>query len=164
MAAAGQLHTLLAPGGLLAIGTPNASAIDLRNPEKYVHTLHQPYHRHILSKTALLRLGISFAWSLLRYHGSSYVNTRIPFINVRFLLHYLTCRDRTFDAAFEPVQPSLRMISPRGLFLGFFGSLFAPETDVMVMYRYPFTGSGLQAPAEIRSDGQVAPALRCSRG
>jgi SAM-dependent methyltransferase len=131
----GVLRKLLAPGGLLAIGTPNASAIDLARPEAYVHTLHQPYHRHIISKAALLDLGDSFDLSLLRYHPRSYINAALPFINHRFLIHYLRCQDNTFDAAFEPVKPSLRLLSPRSIFWGFFGSLFAPETDVMALYR-----------------------------
>ena len=129
------LRGLVALGGLLATGTPNASAIDLAHPEAYVHTLHQPYHRHIVSKAALLDLGASFNLSLLRYHPRSYINTAIPFINHRFLIHYLRCQDNTFDAAFEPVRPSLRLLSPVGVFWGLFGSLFAPETDVMALYR-----------------------------
>jgi 2-polyprenyl-3-methyl-5-hydroxy-6-metoxy-1,4-benzoquinol methylase len=131
----GVLRRLLAPGGLLAIGTPNASAIDLTRPEAYVHTLHQPYHRHIFSKTALLEIGASFGLSLLRYHPRSYINSAIPFINHRFLIHYLRCQDNTFDAAFEPVRPSLRLLSPFGLFWGLLGSLIAPDTDVMALYR-----------------------------
>lgn len=129
------LRGLSTSGGLLAIGTPNASAIDLGRPESYVHTLHQPYHRHILSKTGLLNLGAPFAWKLLAYHPQSYIDTRVPFINGRFLLHYLRSRDDTFDAAFEPVEPSLRLLSPRGLFWGLWGSFLARETDVMVVYR-----------------------------
>jgi SAM-dependent methyltransferase len=131
----GLLRRLLAPGGLLAIGTPNASAIDLMRPEAHVHTLHQPYHRHILSKTALLELGASFDISLLRYHPRSYINTLLPFVNHRFLIHYLRCQDNTFDAAFEPVKPSLGLLSPVGAFWGLFGSLLAPKTDVMALYR-----------------------------
>jgi 2-polyprenyl-3-methyl-5-hydroxy-6-metoxy-1,4-benzoquinol methylase len=129
------LRNAVAPKGLIALGTPNASAIDLKRPAVFVHTLHQPYHRHIASRRALLDLGRPLGWSLLEYLRTSYINTRTPFINLPFLFHYLRCRDNTFDAALEPVQPSLRLLSPRSLFLGFFGSLLAPETDVMVMYR-----------------------------
>jgi SAM-dependent methyltransferase len=129
------LRRLLVPDGLLAVGTPNASAIDLTHPEAYVHTLHQPYHRHIFSKTALLEIGASFCLSLLRYHPRSYINSAIPFINHRFLIRYLRCQDNTFDAAFEPVRPSLRLLSPLGVFWGIFGSLLAPETDGMALYR-----------------------------
>jgi 2-polyprenyl-3-methyl-5-hydroxy-6-metoxy-1,4-benzoquinol methylase len=129
------LRDLLAPGGLLAIGTPNASAIDLARPESYLHTLHQPYHRHIVSKTALLELGRALGLSLLRYYPRSYINTAVPFINHRFLLYYLRSRDDTFDAAFEQVKPSLRLLSPQALFFGLFGAGLAPETDVMAVYR-----------------------------
>ena len=129
------LRRLMAPCGLLAIGTPNASAIDLTRPEAYVHTLHQPYHRHIFSRTALLAVGSTVDLSLLHYYSHSYINSAIPFINHRFLIHYLRCQDNTFDAAFEPVRPSLRLISPLGLFWGLFGSRLAPETDGMALYR-----------------------------
>lgn len=130
-----RLRDLVSPAGILAIGTPNASAIDLDRPSAYVHTLHQPYHRHILSKAALLALGRAWGLSLVRYYSHSYINTPIPFINHRYLLHYLRCQDDTFDAAFEPVVPSLRLLSPRGIFLGLLGSLFAPKTDGMALFR-----------------------------
>src|SRR5205814_1090213 len=35
---------LTSPGSVIAIGTPDAAAIDLGRAEDYVHTLHQPYH------------------------------------------------------------------------------------------------------------------------
>jgi 2-polyprenyl-3-methyl-5-hydroxy-6-metoxy-1,4-benzoquinol methylase len=129
------LRRLLAPDGLLAIGTPNASAIDLSRPEAFLHTLHQPYHRHILSKAALVGLGADSALSRLRYYPHSYINTALPFINHRFLIHYLRCQDNTFDAAFEPVRPSLRLLSPFGILWGLLGSLIAPKTDGMALYR-----------------------------
>ena len=45
---------LTRPGAVIAVGTPDATAIDLRRTRDYVHTLHAPYHRHILSKDALV--------------------------------------------------------------------------------------------------------------
>jgi 2-polyprenyl-3-methyl-5-hydroxy-6-metoxy-1,4-benzoquinol methylase len=130
------LSGLLAPKGAVAIGTPNAEALDLQHPETRVHTLHQPYHRHIMSKQMLLSLGKKLGWELLRYYPTMYSNTLIPFVNQRFLLHYFKTCDDTVDLASEPIQtknPKLYTLST--LFWALFGYFFAPETDVMVVYR-----------------------------
>jgi 2-polyprenyl-3-methyl-5-hydroxy-6-metoxy-1,4-benzoquinol methylase len=133
------LHTLsglLAPKGTVAIGTPNAEALDLQHPETRVHTLHQPYHRHILSKQMLLSLGKTLGWDLLQYYPTMYSNTLIPFVNQRFLLHYFAMCDDTVDLASEPIQTQNRKLyTPITLFWALFGYFFAPETDVMVVYR-----------------------------
>jgi 2-polyprenyl-3-methyl-5-hydroxy-6-metoxy-1,4-benzoquinol methylase len=133
------LHTLsglLAPKGVAVIGTPNAQALDLVHPESRVHTLHQPYHRHILSKSALLSLGEKLDWELLRYYGTQYSNTLVPFVNQRFLLHYFHACDDTLDLVTEPIQvKNPKLYTLNTLFWAFFGYFFAPETDVTVVYR-----------------------------
>jgi SAM-dependent methyltransferase len=133
------LHTisgLLAPAGVVLIGTPNAQALDLQNPEVSVHALHQPYHRHIMSKQMLLGLGEELGWELLRYYPSMYSNTPMPFVNQRFLLHYFQAGDNTVDIATEPIQvKNPKLYTPATLFWGFFGYFFPPETDVAVVYR-----------------------------
>jgi 2-polyprenyl-3-methyl-5-hydroxy-6-metoxy-1,4-benzoquinol methylase len=127
---------LLAPGGVIAIGTPNAEALDLNDPESRVHTLHQPYHRHILSKRKLLSVGGELDWELVRYYPTMYSNTLIPFVNQRFLLHYFRCCDDTVDLAAEPIQvKNWKLYTLVTLFWAFVGYFFAPETDVMVVYR-----------------------------
>jgi 2-polyprenyl-3-methyl-5-hydroxy-6-metoxy-1,4-benzoquinol methylase len=130
------LSGLLAPAGVVAIGTPNADALDLTHPERRVHTLHQPYHRHIFSKRALLGIGDKLGWQLLQYYPTMYSNTFVPFVNARFLLHYFGCCDDTLDLANEPIQVgNLKLYTPITLFWALFGGFFAPETDVMVVYR-----------------------------
>jgi 2-polyprenyl-3-methyl-5-hydroxy-6-metoxy-1,4-benzoquinol methylase len=133
------LHTLqglLAPSGRVAIGTPNANALDLKNPESRVHALHQPYHRHIFSKKMLLSLGDELDWNLLRYYPTMYSNTLLPFVNQRFLTHYFKMCDDTVDLTTEPIQvTNLKLYTPITLFWALFGSFFAPETDVMVIYK-----------------------------
>jgi 2-polyprenyl-3-methyl-5-hydroxy-6-metoxy-1,4-benzoquinol methylase len=133
------LHTLdrlLAPQGSVLIGTPNAQALDLQNTELSVHALHQPYHRHILSKQALLALGDKLGWELLHYFPSMYSNTLLPFANQRFLLHYFRSCDNTLDLVTEPIQvKNPKLYTPVTLFWGFFGYFFPPETDVSVAYR-----------------------------
>jgi SAM-dependent methyltransferase len=131
-----ELSQLLAPAGVVLIGTPNAAALDLQHPESCVHALHQPYHRHIMSKQKLLALGDELGWQLLRYHPKMYTNTRLPFMNHRFLLYYFHAGDDTLDMLTEPIRiNNPKLYTPASLFWGLFGSLFAPETDVAVVYR-----------------------------
>lgn len=132
------LGALAKPGGLIVIGTPNADAIDLANPEPRVHTLHQPYHRHIVSAEALQKVGDEHGWELVRYYPTMYSNTRMPFVNTPFVTHYFQCFDNTVDLALEPVKvSSWKLWSPQTLFYAFAGSYFAPESDVMAVFRTP---------------------------
>src|SRR5688500_6456372 len=48
-----EFDRLTVPGGMIAIGTPDAAALDLAAPEDFVHALHAPYHRHILARDVL---------------------------------------------------------------------------------------------------------------
>jgi 2-polyprenyl-3-methyl-5-hydroxy-6-metoxy-1,4-benzoquinol methylase len=130
------LSGLLEPSGVVLIGTPNAEALDLQQPESSVHALHQPYHRHIFSKQKLLTLGEALGWELVRYYPSMYSNTLLPFINQRFLLYYFKAGDNTLDIVTEPIRISNpKLYTPASLFWGFFGYFFPPETDVAVVYR-----------------------------
>jgi SAM-dependent methyltransferase len=129
------LHSLTRPGGIIVVGTPNAEAIDLHEPEVRVHTLHQPYHRHILSKTALQGLGTDLGWELLKYYPTMYANTRVPFVNSSFVNHYFKCFDNNVDLALEPIQVNLKVLSPASLVHALFGSFYTPECDVMAIFR-----------------------------
>jgi SAM-dependent methyltransferase len=133
-----RLDRLCAPGGLIAIGTPNADAIDLGAPEARIHTLHQPFHRHIFSREALLEAGRALGWELVRYYPTMYTNTRVPFVNPVFVTHYFSCFDNTLDLALEPIHVnSLKLWTPVTLFYALFGSFISPETDVMAVFRKP---------------------------
>jgi SAM-dependent methyltransferase len=131
-----ELGRLVRPGGLIALGTPNADAIELGQHERYIHALHLPYHRHIFSKQALLSAGTRRGWSVARYYPTQYANTAIPFLNSRFYLYYMSLRDNTLDCLLEPpvLGPLLARL-PLTLFWGLFGSLLAEETDVMAIFR-----------------------------
>ena len=75
-------------------------------------------------------------WQLLRFYPNMYTNTALPFMNHRFLLYYFHAGDDTLDMLTEPVRISNpKLYTPASLFWGLFGSLFAPETDVAVVYR-----------------------------
>jgi hypothetical protein len=132
-----RFHQLAVPGGLIAIGTPNASAIDLGHAETYRHTLHAPYHRHIFSKAALLAAGVARRWDLTEYYATQYANTRVPFLNSPFYLFFMRTQDDTLDCLLEQrpqIGPVLAQL-PAALVWGFCGSYRAEETDVMAVFR-----------------------------
>jgi 2-polyprenyl-3-methyl-5-hydroxy-6-metoxy-1,4-benzoquinol methylase len=133
-----EFHELTQPQGLLMIGTPDASAIDLARPDEYAHTLHTPYHRHILSRRALIEAGERRGFRLERVYPTMYSNTRVPFLNERFYRYYLAVTDDTLDALVEPVRaaPLLQRL-PLTLFHGIFGSFFSRNTDIAIVFRKP---------------------------
>jgi SAM-dependent methyltransferase len=128
---------LAAPGGLVAIGTPNANAIDLQRAERYRHTLHAPYHRHIFSRAALTAAGERRGWVLQKYYPTQYANTLVPFLNSRFYLFFMGTLDDTLDCLLEQPPrfgPCLARW-PAALAWGLCGAYHAEETDVMAMFR-----------------------------
>ncbi len=126
---------LAKPGALILIGTPNADAIDLSNPDKHVHTLHQPYHTHMFSKDALLRAASDVGWSTEHVYMTNYTNTLFPCANLNFALHYASFFDNNLDLAFEPIRLNPRLLTPKSLFLAFFGYFRAPQADMTVIFR-----------------------------
>lgn len=132
-----HLDGLCEPGGLVVIGTPDAAALDLRAPERTFHSLHQPYHRHILTRAALCAAGEARGWSLVSWYGTSYANTPVPTLNLPYLLRYLRAVDDTIDVAFDPPRFRWAMVSPSAIFDALFGGLRCPPTDGMAIFRKP---------------------------
>lgn len=131
-----QFGGLVEPGGVIAIGTPNADAIHLERPDRYVHALHLPYHRHIFSRQALLAAGTRRGWRLERYYRTQYANTAVPFLNSRFYRYYMRLCDDSLDCLLEPPRPGpLLARLPLTLFWGLFGCWFAEQTDVLAVFR-----------------------------
>jgi SAM-dependent methyltransferase len=131
-----EFHHLTRKGGIIAIGTPNASAIDLTRPENYRHALHAPYHRHIFSTSALLASGARRRWSLVQYYPTQYANTLTPFLNSRFYLFFMRALDDTLDCLLEPppLGPLFARL-PAALYWGICGASQAEATDVMAVFR-----------------------------
>jgi 2-polyprenyl-3-methyl-5-hydroxy-6-metoxy-1,4-benzoquinol methylase len=123
------------PGAIVAIGTPDADAIDLANTDAFKHTLHQPFHRHILSTQALLAAGQRLGWRLARYYPTMYANTLVPFINSRFGFHFMRCGDDTIDVLFAPIPfNNAKLWTLTTLYYALFGYFHAPRTDVMAVF------------------------------
>jgi 2-polyprenyl-3-methyl-5-hydroxy-6-metoxy-1,4-benzoquinol methylase len=127
---------IVAPGGVIAIGTPNAENIDLKRPKYFVHALHQPFHTHLLSKTLLIDSGGKLGWNFVRYYDREFINTLVPFVNLRFAQYYVACFDDTMDAAFD-VKFSWKLLSPLTLVYAFFGYFLSEHTGGMAVFTKP---------------------------
>jgi hypothetical protein len=131
-----SLRKLVKSGGTVLVGTPDATGIDLARGDRDIHALHMPYHRHILAQKALVDLGEASGFSPIRVYGAHYANTWMPFLNARFVRHYMKTRDDTIDSAIEPPRLGLRLLAnPASYALGLFGAFFPPKTDISVMFR-----------------------------
>ena len=120
---------------IVAIGTPNASAIDLRRPRDFVHAIHAPYHRHIFSRDALIDAGTRQGLALSRFYSTMYTNTPVPFLNEGFYRYYGRILDDMLDVATEPVHAGALIVRlPVTLFWGVFGAFFSRHTDVMAVF------------------------------
>lgn len=132
----GELGAMLNPGAIVSVGTPDANALGLQNPEDFVHALHQPFHRHILSSDALIDAGKRRGWELTRYYPTMYNNTLVPTMNGRFVLHYVRCFDDVYDLVAEPIHVnSWKLWSPVTAFYALFGYFFDRHTDVQAIFR-----------------------------
>jgi SAM-dependent methyltransferase len=128
---------LCRPGGVIAIGTPDASGIDLGDAARFKHTLHQPYHRHLFTHAALHAAGARLGWRLVRHHDRPYTNTPVPTLNLPYLLRYLRAGDDTVDVAFDPPRLRWRMLTPAAMFDAVFGALRCPRADGLSIFRKP---------------------------
>lgn len=124
------------PGAMLAVGTPDAARIDLNRAPEFIHALHMPYHRHILSQQALTQLATESGFRSERVYRSMYTNTFVPGFNEAFYRHYARTLDNTLDAIVGPLvlRPLLSQL-PRTLWLAFFGGFFSRGTDPTVIFR-----------------------------
>jgi len=126
---------LVKPGGLLAIGTPNADRIPITRPRD--PNLHQPYHRHILSQRALLDLGAEQGLQVAGVHLRSFYDSLVPTVNSRFMWRYIDRSGGFLDAAVEPPRTGLILRSPDLLFFAFFGYFVPLGDNMIVTFRKP---------------------------
>lgn len=121
------------PGGMLAIGTPDARNLLLTDPVDITGQLHQPFHRHILTSRELIRKIETLGFEIKTVLHHSYLDTWIPFINSRFLFNYMTAIDGTVDSGYDPIDYKKILTSPRLLLLGLFGRAFLTRKDILVI-------------------------------
>jgi SAM-dependent methyltransferase len=132
-----RLAELLEPGGLLAVGIPDADTIDLDRVEDHLMALHQPYHRHIPSKQCLKDLGGELGLEVVAERDRFYYDTLIPGVNTRFLMSYIQLMGNHIDAAFDPPEIGKIVRTPRMLLHAAFGYFMPPGGITIVVFRKP---------------------------
>ncbi|HOB93421.1 MAG TPA: class I SAM-dependent methyltransferase [Aquabacterium sp.] len=139
----GRMVALLQPAGLLCIETPNASGIDLRQPETYLHALHLPYHQHILSWQGLQQLAQGNGLQQVRAWDRWYMDAWQPATSRRLIEGLLLHGDNDIDAGYEPPRLGLFLRHPSLLFHLLFG-YFVPgrKNDHMMMMFRPVQDHG----------------------
>lgn len=128
-----ELSGRLQPGGLLFVGTPNASEIEIN--EEYSMELHPPYHRHLMSEAALAQLGRRAGFELRGTHRRFYYDTLFPTVNTQFIRRYVHKSGGFLDAGFEDPQISLVLKSPELIFFGFFGYFLRARGNMLSVFR-----------------------------
>jgi SAM-dependent methyltransferase len=129
------LDSLAKPGGRIAIGTPNAAGINLAKAEKFIHPLHQPYHRHIFSIQALQKAGADLSWRLIRYYKSPYTN--MPLLSLPFLHHYMKNFGGNLEVLFDKPQTLRFWLRPKTLPLLLLGYFLCDEADIVAIFQKP---------------------------
>jgi 2-polyprenyl-3-methyl-5-hydroxy-6-metoxy-1,4-benzoquinol methylase len=120
---------LVRSGGLALIATPNADTLDLARPDALL--LHQPYHRHILSRQSLVEMASAAGFRLKKISHRNWLDTPHPAVNGRFVADYIAATGGVIDSLFEPPRPFVAIRSPRlwsSLWLGY----FFPQRGYMV--------------------------------
>ena len=132
-----QLVECTKAGGIICLGTPRADDIDLSNVERSIHSVHQPYHLHILSERAIRALPSQVGLTIEALYRRHSCDTPHPFVNWRFLRAYLAASDDTLDAGFDPPRPSTFLRAPQLVLLGLFGYLMPVASEMIVVMRKP---------------------------
>lgn len=132
-----ELNALLAPGGHILIGTPNAANIDLTQPslsDSY-NEVHVPYHLHIYTREALESLGCRQGWKSVDFFDRPFHDLPPGFgVNARAWNEYQRLLDGTIDVIFEPIKYWKALTSYRFLFYTIFGYWLSYRTGMAVMF------------------------------
>ena len=129
-----MLKNLLLPGGLLLITTPNADEISLQSTPAQPE-LSQPFHRHMFSQQALLRMGERMSLKVTNISKRSYFDTLTPGVNLRFMWTCLNMAGGMLDSAVESPQWGKILRNPKLVFLALFGYFFRMPGNMSVAFR-----------------------------
>ena len=106
----------LKEGGLLYVGMPESDGVDVKNLEPHVMRCHQPFHRVIVSRRGLRRLVSDLGLVRVRSYVRSYLDTRNPFANYRFLDEFNRVNGHNLDRAMSPAGARVLVRKPWLLF------------------------------------------------
>ena len=126
-----RLASFLKQNSILIIGTPNADEVSLSSPESL--ELHQPFHRHILSETALRNMAHSKGLGIVGFNKRWYLDTLYPFVNARFALTYVRKSENLLDVLIEPPNWKTLLTNPQLIFYGFTGYFFRWQGNMTVV-------------------------------
>ncbi|NEQ49342.1 MAG: class I SAM-dependent methyltransferase [Leptolyngbya sp. SIO3F4] len=130
-----QINQLVAPGGYILIGTPNADNIDLSRPElaEYYNEVHVPYHLHMYNRETLESLGIQQNWQPVEFFKRPFHDLLIG-MNSRAWNQYVRLFDGSLDVIYGPSQPWKAMTSIKFWFYALFGYWLSFQTNMAVMF------------------------------
>ncbi|MBV6627939.1 MAG: class I SAM-dependent methyltransferase [Rivularia sp. (in: Bacteria)] len=134
-----KLNGLLAPGGYILIGTPNAANIDLTKPNisDFYNPVHVPYHFHIYTPQALKYLGNSQNWQAVEFCDRAYHDTPWMGVNTRAWNQYQKLCDGSLDTIHEPIELRKALTSYKMIFYVLFGYWLSYHTEMSMMFRKP---------------------------
>lgn len=133
-----ELNSLLAPGGYILIGTPNAANLDLNQPtlSDHYNMVHVPYHLHVYTRESLELLGCRQGWEPVDFFGP-YQDTLWPGLNTRAYNVYQRLFDGSVEVLFEPIKPGKMLTSYRFMsyvFYSIFGYWLSFRNEMAVMF------------------------------
>ncbi|HLP87789.1 MAG TPA: class I SAM-dependent methyltransferase [Nostocaceae cyanobacterium] len=132
-----QLNQLLAPGGYIFIGTPNAANIDLNKPnlpDNYIPA-HFPHQPHIYTRETLEQLGRNQGWQPIDFGDRKFDDTPWFGFNHRAYNTYIKLMDGSVDVLLEPLQLWKALTSPQFLFYATFGYWLSIHADMNIIFR-----------------------------
>ncbi len=148
-----EMVSLLKPGGLLVLGTPNADAVSLeRRP--FDMELSQPFHRHILSTKLLLALGHEEGMMFEDLVCRSPFDTLFPGLNTAFMSALIAARGGLLDATAQPIGLTEFLRHPKLLFFAFFGYFAASSRNVVAVFKKPSEVT-IDPPSEDKDSGRA---------
>jgi SAM-dependent methyltransferase len=132
-----ELDALLAPGGYILIGTPDAANLDLTKPNvpDFYNYVHVPYHLHMYTREVLESLGYRQGWKPVGFFDRQYHDTPWFTVNPRAWNQYVSLFDGSVDVIYEPIEPWRALTSFKYLFYAIFGYWFSYRTGMAVMFR-----------------------------
>ncbi len=117
----------------IVVGTPYADHIDLDDRKDHVGSLHQPFHRFIVSKKQVPVLFEDKEWKISQVIEKYYLDTLIPFVNEQFLLSYFKAGGYVMDVGFEPLNFLNFITKPELILTGLFGGLFTRKQNLLIV-------------------------------
>ncbi len=131
-----ELDDLLAPGGHILIGTPNAANINLTQPSvsDYYNPVHVPYHLHLYTRESIESLGCRQGWEPVDFFDRPYHDTGWFGLNARAWNEYQRLFDGTLNVIYEPLKPWKVLTSYSFMFYAIFGYWLSFKTEMAIMF------------------------------